>query len=98
MKRLHFESTEQFEDLFKSKAKDVTDAIVEAIEIAMSNSKKSALIFEITFDQADMMYEISLPVSQWSTALQKCLDHYHELGLTDEQIDTWKLLEAAKVW
>ena len=98
MKRLHFESTEQFEILFRSHTKDVTDAIVKAIELAMSNSKKTALIFEITFDQADMMYEVSLPVSQWASALQKCLEHYHELGLTDEQIDTWKLLEAAKVW
>lgn len=98
MKKLHFESTEQFEVLFRSKTKDVTDAIVESIELAMASSKRTALIFEITFEQAEMMYEISLPVSQWPIALQKCLDHYHELGLTNEQIDTWKLLEAAKVW
>ena len=98
MKKLHFESTEQFVTLFKTRTKDVTDAIVESIELAMNNSKRTALIFEITFEEAEMMYEISLPVSQWPVALQKCLDHYHELGLTDEQIDTWKLLEAAKVW
>ena len=98
MKKLHFESTEQFATLFKSKTKEVTDAIVEGIELGMGNSKKSALLFEITFEEGEMMYEISLPASQWPSALQKCLDHYHELGLTDEQIDTWKLLEAAKVW
>ena len=98
MKKLHFETTEQFEVLFKSKTKEVTDAIVESIENAMSSSKKTALIFEITFEEAELMYESSLPASQWANALEKCLEHYHELGLPDEQIDTWKLLEAAKVW
>jgi hypothetical protein len=98
MKKLHFESTEQFVTLFQSKRKDVTDSIVESIEQAMSNCKKTALLFEITFEDAELMYEISLPASQWPSALEKCLEHYHELGLSNEQIDTWKLLEAAKVW
>ena len=98
MKKLHFESTEQFVTLFQSKRKDVTDSIVESIEQAMGNSKKTALLFEITFEDAELMYEISLPASQWPSALEKCLEHYHELGLANEQIDTWKLLEASKVW
>ena len=98
MVKLHFETTEEFEDLFKSKKKSVTDSIVLGIEEAMQSNKRSAGLFEVTFEKTEMMYEISLPCSQWVQALDKCLEHYHTLGLADEQIDTWKLLEAAKAW
>lgn len=98
MVKLHFETTEEFEGLFRSKKKSVTDGIVLGIEEAMQGNKRTAGLFEVTFEQAEMMYEISLPSSQWVQALEKCLEHYHTLGLADEQIDTWKLLEAAKSW
>ena len=98
MVKLHFETTEEFEGLFKRKTKNVTDAIVVGIEKAMHDNRKTAMLFEITFAQAESMFEISLPRSQWATALEQCLKHYEQLNLTDECIDTWKLLEAAKVW
>lgn len=98
MVKLHFETTQEFETLFKSKKKYVTDAIVLGIEKAMQDGKRTAMLFEITFEQVDMMYEISLPLSQWQQALEASLEHYHVLELPDEQIDTWKLLEAIKVW
>ena len=98
MVKLHFETTEEFEGLFKRKSKNVTDAITVGIEKAMQDGKKTAMLFEITFEQAETAFEISLPKSQWTTALESCLKHYEELELTDECIDTWKLLEAAKVW
>jgi len=98
MVKLHFESTGDFESLFKSKKKSVTDSIVMGIEEAMQKGKRTANLFEVTFAQADMMYEISLPKSQWQQALEQCLEHYHSLDLADEAIDTWKLLEAVKVW
>lgn len=98
MVKLHFESTEEFEILFKRQEVKVTDAIVKGVEKAMADRKKTAPLFEITFEGHDNLYEISLPSSQWATALQSCLDHYHTLGMADESIDTWKLLEAAKVW
>ena len=98
MVKLHFETTEEFEGLFKRKTKNVTDAIAGGIQKAMMDGKRTALLFEITFAQAETMFEISLPRSQWTTALELCLRHYEELSLTDECIDTWKLLEAAKVW
>tara|TARA_R110000796_G_scaffold251304_1_gene382368 strand:+ start:1574 stop:1870 length:297 start_codon:yes stop_codon:yes gene_type:complete len=98
MVKLHFESTADFEATFKSKNKEVTDSIFKAIENAMINRTKRALVFELTFDNADTMFEVSLLQSQWEDALQSCLDHYHELELADQQIDTWHLLEAAKVW
>ena len=96
MVKLHFNSTEEFEGLFKSKKKAVTDSIVIGIEDAMQKNKRSADLFEVTFAEVDLAYEISLPKSQWQQALEQCLDHYHSLSLADEAIDTWKLLEAVK--
>lgn len=98
MVKLHFTSTEEFEGLFKRKNISVTRSIVQGIEEAMQGNKRTALLFEITFEDADNMYEISLPQSQWVIALESCLEHLHAQNLADEEIDCWKLLEAAKSW
>ena len=97
MVKLHFEDASQFETLFKKKTKDVTDAIVLGIEIAIANNKKTASLFEISFQDAEQIFEVTLPKSQWQVSLESCLDHYHKLEETDKQIDTWKLLELVKV-
>jgi len=96
--KLHFNSPEEFSTLFKKQSIKVTNAIVQSIEKTMAEGKRTAPLFEITFEEHDNLYEISLPASQWVVALQSCLDHYHEEDMADEAIDTWKLLEAAKVW
>ena len=98
MVKLHFKSTDEFEGLFKRKTLSVTRSIVKGIESAMSGNKRSAPLFEITFDDAETMFEISLPQSQWVISLESCLDHLHAESLGDEEIDCWKLLEAAKAW
>lgn len=98
MVSLHFNTTEEFEGLFKRKSLSVTRSIVSGIEQAMLKNKRTAPLFQITFEEVDMMYEISLPQSQWVNALDKCLEHLHTEELSDEQIDCWKLLEAAKNW
>lgn len=98
MVRLHFDRADQFEGLFKQKTRKVTDAMVLGIEKAMLENKKSADIFQITFGKEEVAFDISIVRSEWKHALQSCLDHYHSLNLSDEQIDTWKLLEAAKSW
>ena len=96
MVRLHFENTDEFETLFKNKSLSVTRTIVSGIEEAEMKRKKTALLFEITFDVQELSWEISLPRSQWQQALESCLDHLHKVGTADEQIDCWKLLEAIK--
>ena len=98
MVTLHFNDPSEFESLFKQKTKSVTDSIVQGIENAMQQNKRTALLFQITFAEYEQAYEISLPHSQWVFALENCLEHYHALELPDEQIDCWKLLEAAKAW
>ena len=98
MVKLHFSTTEEFEGLFKRKTLSVTRSIVSGIEKAMQANKRTAPLFEITFDQVDMMYEISLPQSQWQHALESCLEHLHAQNLPDEEIDCWKLIELVKSW
>lgn len=98
MVKLHFQSTDEFEVLFKRQTIKVTNAIVQGVQKAMEDGKRTAPLFEITFEDVDNLYEISLPQSQWANALEKCLEHYHAEEMADEAIDTWKLLEAAKVW
>lgn len=95
---LHFKSSDEFEILFRSKTLKVTDSIVSGIEKAMQNNRPKADLFSITFEGYDTAYEVSLSKSEWKHALESCLDHYHKLELADQQIETWKLLEAAKVW
>lgn len=97
MVKLHFTSSEDFNNLFKKQSLKVTNAIVEAIEKAMMKRQQRAMLFEITFDEHDNLYEVSLPVSQWAQALQSCLDHYHKENMVNEAIDTWKLLESVKL-
>lgn len=98
MVKLEFNTVDEFDATFKNKTKAMTDSIRNGIEEAMQSNARSADLFEIHFKEAEFMYEISLPQSQWVTALEACLDHYHKLNLADDQIDTWKLLEAAKAW
>jgi hypothetical protein len=97
MKKLRFDTVKEFEEAFNSKTKSVTDAIVFGIETAVAKRAKSAQIFELTFAEAEVVYEISLPSSQWVVTLEKCLDYYHKTEESDQAIDTWKLLEAVKV-
>jgi hypothetical protein len=96
MTNLHFENLEEFTTLFREKNKEVSDAIRIGVENAMMNRKKSAELFQLTFADADDAYEITLPEAIWETALESCLNFYHENEHTDEAIDTWKLLEAVK--
>ena len=96
MVRLHFNNTSEFEGLFKRKTLQVTRTIVDGVQKAYTSNKRSAPLFEITFDDVDTMYEISLPKSQWPMALEHCLDHLHKEDLADEQIDCWSLLESLK--
>ena len=98
MVKLHFNSPEEFESLFRSRDVRVTKAIVKSIEEAMQDGARSARMFEVSFENTDLSYDISLPQKQWVQALQNSLDFYHSENLIDEQIDTWKLLELAKDW
>jgi len=96
--KLHFENTHEFEKVFKANDEKVTDAMVEGIQEAFMFHKKSADLFEITFDDADLVYEISLPSTQWELALETCLNHYRDLDQADKAIDTYLLQKNIRKW
>ncbi len=99
MRKIQFENTAEFDTLFRSKTEAVTDAIVEAIQEAVMERKKVADLFEVSFVNVENAYVISLNSVEWQTALTSCLDHYHiNSSDPDKAIDTWKLLEAVKLY
>ena len=98
MRKLHFENTNEFERVFKAKDEEITDAIVKGIEEAYSFHKKSAGLFEISFEDIEMSYEISLPAAQWEVALDRCLEHYEHLQESDKAIDTYLLKKEVTKW
>lgn len=91
MTYLHFENTDEFERVFKKKDKEITDAIAKGIQEALSGKKKTAQLFDISFENVDISYQITLPKSQWNKALQSCLEHYTEIGESDKAIDVYLL-------
>ena len=96
---IKFESEEAFKQtLIKDKTKEVTDCIVQGISKAMQDGRRSADIFTVYIEDTGVEYEISLPSKAWVNTLQECLDTYYEMDLPDDQIDCWKLMEAARVW
>lgn len=98
MRKLHFENTDEFERVFKATDEEVTDAMVEGIQEAFTYQKKSAELFEITFENAELVYEITLPSTQWELALETCLNHYRDLELSDKAIDTYLLQKDIRKW
>ena len=72
--------------------------MVEGIQEAFMFHKKSADLFEITFDDADLVFEISLPSTQWELALETCLNHYRDLEASDKAIDTYLLQKDIRKW
>ena len=98
MTKLHFENTAEFEKLFKKKDREVTDAIAQGIYQAVKYQKKTAELFEITFGNAELAYEITLPSTQWEVALESCLDHYRELDESNKAIDVYLLQKEVRKW
>lgn len=98
MKELNISSVDELKSLIQTDSEEVTDSIVDSISEAFKFQKDNADIFRINFDNSDIAYDISLPKSQWITALEKCLDNYHNFSCSDKAIDTYLLLKEIKAW
>lgn len=96
MKKLQFTTIEEFKQLFKSKNEEVSDAIVQGIQIAKAAGKKSAGLFEISLQDEETVFEISLNRAQWVTALESCLTNYELIQESDKAIDTYLLIKQIK--
>jgi hypothetical protein len=98
MKKLKFNNTDEFERVFKTHDREITDAIVEGIEEAYQFQKKSAVLFEISFEDIDLFYEISLNSNQWELALESCMNHCRDIGESNSAIDVYLLQKDIRKW
>lgn len=98
MIKLHFQNTEEFEKVFKSRDMQITDAIVGGIQESLLFHKKTAQLFQVSFEGVELSYEISLHNSQWEVALESCLKHYTDAQESDKAIDTYLLQKEIRKW
>lgn len=96
MRKLQIESLDELESIFREKSVDMTNNIRDGIQEAFEKKKKTALLFEIELEGMDTSFEISLTSKEWVTALENCLRHYEEWGMSDDAIDTWQLIQKIK--
>jgi len=96
MRKLQIEDLQELEAIFREKSVDMTNNIREGIQEAFDNKKKTAMLFEIHIEGLENSFEISLPIKEWTTALDNCLNHYQEWEMADEAIDTYLLIKNIK--
>jgi hypothetical protein len=96
MKKLHIESLDELEAMFREKTVEMTDAIKESIQEAYDAKKRTALLFEIQIEGVESAFEISITKKEWIIALENCLKHYEEWEHSDDAIDTFLLIKTLK--
>lgn len=96
MEKFEFADMEEFTEFFSEKTPRMTLLIAKAISVAVRTKKKTANMFEVSIQGGDTSFEISLPKSQWETALGACLKYFEEWEMGDEAIDTYLLLKKIK--
>ena len=96
MKKLQIQSLDELDSIFKKESVDMTNNIKQSIQQAFDTKKKTALLFEIEFDQMDTCFEISITTKEWIPALENCLRHYEQWEMGDDAIDTYLLLKQLK--
>ena len=99
MKKLHFDSPQDFKsrfdgDINSSAFEDVAAAIYEAVKF----QKKTAIIYEIHFEGADSFFEITLPKSQWIQAVEHCKEGFEKSNEFDKAFEAFNLIEEIKKW
>lgn len=98
MKRVEFNTPDEFTSYFSEKNVEITKAVVSAIKEALESQKKTAVLFEVYFDSMDVFYELSLTRNQWQTALENCLSHFEQWNMSDDAIDTYLLIKDLDKW
>ena len=96
MEKFEFKDKEEFIEFLSDKTPKMTVLIFNAINQAIKSKKKSADLFEVSFETGDTCFEISLPKSQWETALTSCLKHFEDFEMSDDAIDAYLLLKELK--
>lgn len=90
------DSVNDVPDFLNENSLKITNNIVQVIGNIYKTRKKSALILELTIMDANGVFEISFPRSEWEKLLENCLKVYSETEMYDEAIDTFSLLEKIR--
>lgn len=93
---LKFEEFSDLQKYIESDTIEFTDSQVENIEKYFDLNKKVANIAEVYIEEDDVSFSLSLSKSEWGKALNRALKRYRQDGLTDKEIDTWKLLKKVE--
>ena len=96
MEKFEFKDMGEFTESFSERTPRMTLLIAKSISEAVKAKKKTANMFEVSIEGGDTSFEISLPKSQWETALGACLKYFEEWEMSDEAIDTYLLLKKVK--
>ena len=96
MMKLTFKNAEEFNSLFSSNDRRITDGIVYGIRCAVENKNSTADLFELSFEGDVTAFELTLSSTQWEQALTTCIKKYEEQSLYDDAIDTYQLLKKIK--
>lgn len=91
MTKLEFDSPEAFEAFFSEPNPNVVQGIVEGISHALEKDKDEALLFEISMEEDDGAYRVTLGKDQWKTAIQSCIKKYEEIEMWDGVLDAYEL-------
>lgn len=91
MTKLEFDSPEEFESFFFSPNAQVVQSIVEGISYALEKDRDEAVLFEISIEDDDGAYRVTLGKDQWKTAVESCIKKYEEVEMWDEVLDAYQL-------
>lgn len=99
MLNLQFKNALEFEAMFdpRTPKKEIQDAILQSIEDALHLGKKSAHVFEISFEGiVDGSYKVTLPKSQWIQSLEACKMFYEQTNDYNYAIDSYILIKKIR--
>jgi hypothetical protein len=96
MKKLQIQSVEDLGDFLKQRTVEITTSVRDSIQQAFEQKKKTAILFEISVEDTDICFEVSVTTKEWVTALNSCLADYQKWELEDDAIDTYLLIKSIK--
>ena len=96
MKKLQLTSVDEVNKVFDTQSVELTNSIRQSIQEAITESKKTVCLFEISIEGFDSVFEISLAKKEYITALENCLNLYEKWEMGNEALDTYLLIKQLK--
>jgi len=80
---------QDFNETFNENNNLVCEYIIQGIDEAIGNKKKTANLFSVEFENDDYSYQVTLPSTGWSSTLSKIRDALHSRGKFDDAIEAY---------